>query len=231
MTDFWVCMVGVVRPDVDRVISNIHETMATVHSLAPGSKFCIISYDDEDGPALGEAISHLVDHFELVTPAPIDRDAGRSYRDGAGGRTTTLRMLRSVEAAVQAASLRGAQWILRTRLDCSLRKLKLPPEPWDMQSYYVPRDLGNNITDNIGFACSELMCSVWNRKNSVLQGRDNEQVIENAVARAGAVIQSGLVFEFYLFQSSSVVFKNVVQWSRRDRNFKTDDDGIRFRAD
>lgn len=228
MSGMWVCIVGVVRPDIDRVVANVKTTMATIRASVPDARFVVVSYNDEDAPALQRAVAHLVDVFKLVEPAPIAVTQGRSYRDGAGGKTTTLRMLASVQAAVDEACARGAQWILRTRLDCALTRLGLPEAPLDERAYYVPRDRGGNMTDNIGFAHARVMAAVWHARNADLPGRDNEAVIDAAIKQSGAWTNPGLKFELRLYQTKEKHFKGVAQWSRRDRVFQTNKTGSFF---
>ena len=207
---------GVTRPNAKRVFDNLKTTVSTLSSY--DFKHYALTYDTEESRELKIMLDESDIDIEFHIIDPIDKVVG-------GYRGNNYRMFRSIELLGQKIkNLSSFDGILRHRIDCELKSIKIPSSI-EENCYYAPDTGWGPVFDNIAIMSPDVFGRVFTTEGKSFGESDPHRTLEDSINRAGAK-KHPLNFEKKLYQSADSEFMGVPQWSKRDRTFHYDDKWI-----
>ena len=216
-----VTLVGVCRPTLERIKANIEANIAYFTKTYPTHTFSFVILTYRNGFSEDLRPFCLERQVELHIIEPLE-ESKFEYKLR---NPNWYRLFYSMECVMNFIPDNTYDCILRVRLDTEIRNFEIHDTVLEDTYYTVKEDGRNWCSDNIGYGSYKVMKRIWQLKHCATPGFNTEEILFN-VLRKKRVVLRPFRFHFILYQSSDDTFDGVVQWSKRDREWKYD--GIRY---
>lgn len=225
MNHITVLMIGVCRPNSDRIINNIKnniEYFKLNYSKKYSFSFIISTYKNSFSDKVSEYC--IKNNLKFVLMEPIeDYIKSRFYSKLIDNinilNTNTHRLVISMRNILNHIN-KSTDIVIRLRLDTELNYLEII-NPIDYNTYYSSPCWGG-ITDNIGYSNYNTFLIVWNIYNIFVErnlGKNNETILKSWCENNKIKINY-FNYKYILHQSNDESFDDVPQWSKRTRTFE-----------
>ncbi len=213
-----VCIIGVIRPSVEQVVSNIQKTKQYFLQRYPQHSFdvYVCSYIRQTDSFALETFCKENDIQPLLLQPIPDAEIPKEVRFPPPNHNR-FRMFYSMSTALQMIPLDSYDCVIRTRLDTEICVFELK-EVEENVYYSIEDEPGHTCSDNLGYAKPHVMKSVWNLQNCFLEGKNNEEVLYKSIKNNSFQIES-FAFHYKLYQSNQDSVDGVKQWSKRNREW------------
>ena len=226
MKEVTVLMIGVSRPDSDRIINNINNNINYFklnYSEKYSFSFIVLTYRNSFSDKVYEYC--IKNNIKIVIMEQIkDFKMSGFYSQKinkiADVNTNTHRLVLSMRNALNHIN-NSTEIVIRLRIDTELNKFVIDNHVDDNTHYSSPYCGG--ITDNIGYSDYKTFLSVWNINNVFVEnhlGNNNNETILKKWCEKNKIKIKYFSYKYKLHQSNDDFFDGVPQWSKRTRVFE-----------
>jgi hypothetical protein len=225
MKKITVLMIGVTRPNSDRIIDNI-ENNIKYFKLNYFNKFSfnfiVFTYKNLLSDKVHEyCIKNDIKFVDIeqIKDFKISNFYSQKINSIPRLNINTHRLVLSMKNALNYVNS-NSEIVIRLRIDTELIKFELVDEI-EKNTYYSSPNSGG-ITDNIGFSDFNTFLSVWNIDNLFIESvlsKNNEIILKKWCEKINIKIKY-FNYKYILHQSNDEFFDGVLQWSKRTRNFE-----------
>jgi len=205
-------MVGVCRPNFERIKQNIQTNIAFFSNnyMEHTFTFVVLTYINAFYDDLSKFCNEIgIEAYFIphIDDSAIDKDVKKP---------NWYRLFYSMNYILDKIPKYIYDCIIRLRLDTEIKSFELY-NTIESNKYYTINNAGR-CSDNIGYASYTAMKRVWNLNNCKNKAIDTEELIYKSIKSLNYFIKH-FKFHFILHQSADAVFDGVVQWSRRSREW------------
>jgi hypothetical protein len=212
-----VCLLGVLRPSLEQIQTNIQRSKEYFEKSYPqySFDFVVCSYFSKDSFEL-EAFCQD-NHIQTLFLQPISNNEIPKELCLPPPNQNRFRMFYSMSTLLQSLSEKTYDCIIRTRLDTEICSFELK-DVKDNIYYSIEDEPGRTCSDNLGYGTQTVMKNIWSLQNAFIDGKNNEEVLYKSIQSLSYTIQP-FIFHYKLFQSNDDTFDGVKQWSKRNREW------------
>lgn len=225
MKKITVLMIGVTRPNCDRIINNIKNNI-NYFKLNYSNKyyfnFIVSTYINKFS---GKVEEYCIENnikfiiMEQIKDFKMSNFYSKNINEIPIFNTNSHRLVLSMKNILNYID-NTSEIIIRLRIDYELIKFEIENEI-ENNTYYSSPYCGG-ISDNIGFSNYKTFLKTWNIDNLFVESlidKNNETILKNWCDKNKINIKY-FSYKYTLYQSNDESYDGVPQWSKRTRNFE-----------